>query len=210
MLMNTIFSLHISKFVIVFLDDILIYSRSWDEHLEQLRIVLDTLRQHQLFAKLSKCSFAQSSISYLSHIISSEGVATDPEKMRAMEEWPRPTTVTELRGFLGLTGYYRKFVKNYGIIAKPLTQLLTKKGFLWSVYEKEFLAVIMAIDKWRQYLQRGPFAIVTDHKSLCHLQEQQLTSDLQRKATAKMLGLQFHFKYRKGSENSAADALCPG
>ena len=76
-----------------------------------------------------------------------------------------------------------------------------------SVYEKEFLAVIMAIDKWRPYLQRGPFTIITDHRSLCHLQDQQLITDLQRKAMAKMVGLQFQFKYRKGSENNAADAL---
>lgn len=190
-----------------------------------------------------------------------------------MDQWPTPTNATELCGFLGLTGYYRKFVPHYGIIAKPLTQLLTKKGFFWtaqaqaafetlkqsmvttpvlalpefarpftigtdacdtgvgavlaqdghpvayfskalgvrnqklSTYEKEFLAVMMAVDKWRQYLQRGPFDIITDHKSLCNLGEQHLETELQRKAMAKLVGLQFRFQYRRGLDNGAADAL---
>jgi hypothetical protein len=131
-LMNSIFSEQIRRCVIVFLDDILVYSRSWLDHLTHLRLVLQTLRSHQLFAKISKCSFAQDSISYFGHIISRTGVATDVENTKAMLAWPTPTSATELRGFLGLTGYYRKFVKGYGILAKPLTNLLTKKGFEWS------------------------------------------------------------------------------
>jgi hypothetical protein len=131
-LMNIVFAPFIRKSVIVFLDDILVYSASWDTHLENLRQVLLTLRQNKLFAKLSKCAFAQTCISYLGHIISKDGVATDPEKTAAMDKWPIPTNATELRGFLGLTGYYRKFVHNYALIAKPLTALLTKKGFSWS------------------------------------------------------------------------------
>jgi hypothetical protein len=236
-------------------------------------VVLALLRQHELYAKESKCSFAQDRIEYLGHIISREGVATDSEKTAAMNAWPVPTSATELRGFLGLTGYYRKFVPRYGILAKPLTQLLTKKGFAWSdtaqhafeqlkkamvntpvlalpdfdrpfaietdacdtgigavlvqdnhpiayfskalgvrnqqlsTYEKEFLAVMMAVDKWRAYLQRGPFVIITDHKSLCNLEDQQLDTDLQRKAMSKLVGLQFRFQYKKGIDNGAADAL---
>ena len=181
--------------------------------------------------------------------------------------------MTELRGFLGLTGYYRRFVKNYGTLAKPLTQLLKKKQFHWSdtaeaaflnlktamtntpvlampnfaepftietdacddgigavlmqqgkpiaflskalsdthkrlsIYEKEFLALIMAVEKWRQYIQRQEFVIVTDHKSLSYLTEQNLHSDLQRKAMTRLMGLTFKVVYRKGKENMAADAL---
>ncbi|KAK1646376.1 hypothetical protein QYE76_064181 [Lolium multiflorum] len=131
-IMNSVFAPFLRKFVIVFLDDILVYSASWEEHLQHLKLVLEKLKEAQFFAKLSKCSFGQTSIQYLGHIISDQGVATDPDKTLVMEQWPIPTTITELRGFLGLTGYYRKFVKNYGIITKPLTQLLTKKGFQWT------------------------------------------------------------------------------
>jgi hypothetical protein len=181
--------------------------------------------------------------------------------------------MTELRAFLGLTGYYRKFVSKYGILAKPLTNILRLKAFQWSteaqqafdnikqamtktpvlalpnfqlqftvetdacaegigavlmqqgqpiaylskalgqkhkalsIYEKEFIALIMAVEKWRPYLQRQEFVILTDHKSLTYLNEQNLHSDLQRKAMTRLMGLQFKIVYKPGKENIAADAL---
>lgn len=130
--MNELFQPYLRKFVIVFFDDILVYSRTWEEHLQHLEIVFQCLIKHQFFLKKSKCSIAQPSISYLGHIVSASGVGPDPEKIVAMVDWPTPSSVKQLRGFLGLTGFYRKFIHNYAMIAAPLTALLKKDGFLWN------------------------------------------------------------------------------
>jgi hypothetical protein len=112
--MNTIFAPLLRKFVLVFVDDILIYSPSLETHLSHLQEVFNILREHNFLLKMSKCSFAQQSLEYLGHVISAAGVATDPTKIKAVQEWPTPTDLKQLRGFLGLSGYYRKFIRHYG------------------------------------------------------------------------------------------------
>jgi hypothetical protein len=129
-LMNDVLRPFLRRFVLVFFDDILIYSCSWADYLRHLRVVLTVLQQHQLFVKRSKCAFGVSSIAYLSHIISDTGVAMDPAKVQAVADWPQPRSARAIRGSLGLAGYYRKFVHDYGAIAAPLTALLKKEGFL--------------------------------------------------------------------------------
>jgi hypothetical protein len=132
-LMNKIFMEYLDKFVVVFLDDILIYSKTEEEHAEHLRLVLETLREHQLYAKLSKCEFWLSEVAFLGHIVSAGGISVDPEKIQAILDWLSPTNVFEIRSFLGLAGYYRKFVEGFSSIAKPMTQLLKKdKKFEWT------------------------------------------------------------------------------
>ncbi|GAV75015.1 hypothetical protein CFOL_v3_18495, partial [Cephalotus follicularis] len=100
--------------------------------LHHLRITLETLKQHSLFAKRSKCTFGGSKVESLGHFISANGVSTDPRKIEAILRWPTPKTLKELRGFLRLTGYYRIFVKNYSLLSKPLTNLLKKNAFIWN------------------------------------------------------------------------------
>ncbi|XP_073155705.1 uncharacterized protein [Henckelia pumila] len=130
--MNSVCQPFLRKFVIVFFDDILVFSKSMVDHLTHLQMVLSCLRKHSFFAKRSKCSFAQTSIHYLGHIVSVKGVEPDPDKIFAIQQWPTPTTVKTLRGFLGLTGFYRRFVKGYSHMASPLTDLLKKDHFSWS------------------------------------------------------------------------------
>ncbi|KAL0544064.1 hypothetical protein IC582_019175 [Cucumis melo] len=132
-LMNRVFREFLDTFVIVFIDDILIYFKTEAEHEEHLRIVLQTLRDNKLYAKFSKCEFWLKQVSFMSHVVSKAGVSVDPAKIEAVTGWTRPSTVSEVRSFLGLAGYYRRFVENFSRIATPLTQL-TRKGapFVWS------------------------------------------------------------------------------
>jgi hypothetical protein len=115
-IMNSILEPFLRKFVIVFMDNILLYSSSLSQHAQHLREVFVVLRSHKFYVKRSKCAFAKGELEYLGHIISSQGVATDPKKTQVVLQWPTPANVTELRGFLGLTRYYRKFVQGYGMV----------------------------------------------------------------------------------------------
>ncbi|KAA0051193.1 ty3-gypsy retrotransposon protein [Cucumis melo var. makuwa] len=132
-LMNRVFKDFLDTFVIVFIDDILIYSKTEVENEEHLHPVLETLRANKLYTKFSKCEFWLKKVTFLGHVVSSEGVFVDPAKIEAVTSWPRPSTVSEIRSFLGLAGYYRRFVEDFSRIASPLTQL-TRKGtpFVWS------------------------------------------------------------------------------
>jgi hypothetical protein len=111
------------------MDDISVFSKSFEEHLPHLKIVFQVLLDNKLFLKLKKYTFARQQISYLGHVISDQGVSTDPEKTKAMLKWPIPQNFTELRGFLGLTGYYKKFVAHYGTLARQFTSMLHHKTF---------------------------------------------------------------------------------
>jgi transposase InsO family protein len=272
-LMNSIFKPFLRKFVLVFFDDILIYSKSWEDHLQHVDKVLQLLKEQQLYAKPSKCFFGVKEVEYLGHIVSHEGVKVDPNKIKAMMDWPIPKTLKNLRGFLGLTGYYRKFVRNYGRIAAPLMELTKKDAFSWTpeatksfeqlkevmckapvlttpdftktfimecdasgngigvvlmqegrplafesrplkgrdlhkpIYEKEMMAILHALKKWRPYLIGRHFKVKTDHDSLKYFLEQRLSSEEQQKWVTKILGYDFEIVYKKGKQNVVANAL---
>ncbi|MCI07009.1 Ty-3/Gypsy retrotransposon polyprotein, partial [Trifolium medium] len=216
--------------------------KDWNSHMKHLREVLELLRIHSLYANKKKCNFAQKSVEYLGHLVTGEGVAVDPNKVISVLQWPQPKNVKGVRGFLGLTGYYRKFIRDYGKIAKPLTELTKKDNFKWneqaqlafevlkakltsapvlalpdfsksfviecdasgtglgailmqdkrpvayfskalgvrnltkSAYEKELMAVVLAIQHWRPYLLGRKFVVSTDQKSLKQLMQQKIVT----------------------------------
>lgn len=253
--MNETLAPVLRKCVLAFFDNILIYSATLDEHIVHLKQVLQLLTNDQWQVNLKKCEFAQTRISYLGHILSEKGISTDPAKIETIKCWPIPKNVKELRSFLGLAGYYRRFVHHFGSISKCLTDLLKKHTlFVWtddhsaafntlkqalisapvlavpdfskpfvvttdasatgigavlsqqghplaflskalgpknqglSTYEKEYLAIIMAVAQWRSYLQLAEFTIFTDHKSLMQLNEQRLQTIWQQKVYSKLFG----------------------
>lgn len=128
-LMNEVFMPYLQKFILVSFDDILVYSKTWELHLEHIRTVFELLQPHILYVKHSTCAFGQARVGYLGHIVSKEGVAVDPSKLDAIAKWSILTTVKALRGFLGLTGYYRKFIPDFGKIISHLTVLTKKYNF---------------------------------------------------------------------------------
>ena len=131
--MNKVFHDYLDQFIVVFIDDILIYSKTSEEHEEHLRKALERLRREKLYAKLEKCVFWLDRMSFLRHVISGEGVAIDPEKVKAVVEWTRPTSVFDIRSFLGLTGYHRRFIEGFSKLSGPLTALTRKNArFVWT------------------------------------------------------------------------------
>jgi hypothetical protein len=132
-LMNKVFMKYLDRFVVVFIDDILIYSKSESDHEEHLRLVLQKLRDNQLYAKFSKCEFWIDNVSFLGHIISNGGISVDLAKVKEIMEWSIPTIVTNIRRFLGLAGYYQRFIEGFSKVAKPMTSLLEKgREFKWN------------------------------------------------------------------------------
>ncbi|KAD4585723.1 hypothetical protein E3N88_23324 [Mikania micrantha] len=247
--MNDLFRPFLRQFVLVFFDDILVYSKTMDQHYNHLLTTLELLSSHQFFAKITKCCFGQ------------------------QQSWPIPSTVKEVRGFLGLTGYYRRFVHNYGIIARPLTDLTKKDGFKWteeatlafeslkhilmtapvlrlpnfaqpfivecdassavvgailiqdnhpvayfskrfsvnnklkSAYDRELLALVLAVQKWNHYLLGRHFFVKTDHYTLKFLLEQRVATVEQQRLLVKLIPYDFSIIHKAGKENTGADAL---
>ena len=137
-LMNRVCKPYLDKFVIVFIDDILIDSKSEKEHEEHLRLILELLRKEKLYAKFSKCEFLIPTVQFLGHVIDRQGVHVDPAKIEAIKDWAAPTTPTEVHQFLGLAGYYRRFIEGFSKIAKPLTKLTQKSvKYEWGDKEEE-------------------------------------------------------------------------
>jgi hypothetical protein len=156
-LMNKVFMEYLDKFVIVFIDDILVFSKTMEEHEEHLRLVLEKLRSNQLYAKFSKCEFWLTEVAFLGHIISAGGVSVDPGKVKDVLNWMPPTTALEIRSFLGLAGYYRRFIKDFSKIAKPMMKLLKKnKAFEWT---KECQA---SFEELRKRLTSAPVLVLPD------------------------------------------------
>ena len=129
-LMHSIFREQLDDFIVIFLDDILVYNKDLEAHVTHVRKTLEILRQNQLYAKVSKCAFFQSSVEYLGHIVSAEGLAMDLAKIQATQDWKAPTLVAEIRSFLGLAGYYRRFIPQFAKIAALLTNPMWKNILL--------------------------------------------------------------------------------
>jgi hypothetical protein len=127
-LMNKVFMEFLDKFVVVFIDDILIFFKTKEEHAEHLKLVLQKLRKHKLYAKRSKCEFWLKKVSFLGHVVSNGGIAVDPSKVQDVLNWKPPINVSEIHSFLGLARYYRRFMEGFSKLAKPMTALLEKNA----------------------------------------------------------------------------------
>jgi hypothetical protein len=156
-LMIKVFMEYLDRFVVVFIDDILIYSKSESDHEEHLRLVLQKLRDNQLYVKYSKCKFWIGEVPFLGHIISNGGISVDPAIVKEIVAWSIPTIVTEIRSFLGLAGYYRRFIEGFSKIAKPMTSLLEKgREFKWDEKCQD------SFDQLKKRLMSPPVLVMPD------------------------------------------------
>nr|GEZ20603.1 putative reverse transcriptase domain-containing protein [Tanacetum cinerariifolium] len=208
--------LFLDKFAIVFIDDILIYSKNIKEHEEHLRIILELLQKEKLYAKFSKCEFWLDFVKFLGYVINSHGVHVDPAKVKAIKNWTAPKTPTEVKQFLGLAGYYQRFIEGFSLIAKPLTKLTQKnKTYKWGEEEEEafqllkdkLCTVVFALRLWRHYLYGVKYTVFMDHKSLQYILDQKELNMRQRRWIKLLSDYDCEIRYHLGKANVVADAL---
>ncbi|GJS25204.1 reverse transcriptase domain-containing protein [Tanacetum coccineum] len=222
-LMNRVCKPYLDKFVIVFIDDILIYSKTKEDHENHLRLMLDLLRKEKLYAKFSKCEFWLQEVHFLGHVVNHDDIHVDPSKIEAVKSWKAPTTPSEVRSFLGLAGYYIRFIENFSKIAKTLTSLTQKnqkdkviayasrhlksheKNYM--THDLELGAVVFALKIWRHYLYGEKSVIYTDHKSIQHIFNQKELNMRQRRWLELFSDYECKIKYLPGKANVVANAL---
>nr|GFA83102.1 putative reverse transcriptase domain-containing protein [Tanacetum cinerariifolium] len=216
-LMNRVCKPYLDKFVIVFIDDILIYSKNEQEHGEHLKLILELLKRVKLYAKFSKCEFWIPKVQFLGHVIDSRGIHVDPAKIESIIDWASPKTPTEIRQFLGLAGYYRRFIEGFSMIAKPMTKLTHKKVmFDWG--DKQKVAFQLLIQK----LCSAPILALPkgaeDFVSYCDASHKGLGAVLMQREKKELNMRQRHWleflsdydceiRYQPGKANVVADAL---
>ncbi|GKE55429.1 putative nucleotidyltransferase, ribonuclease H, partial [Tanacetum coccineum] len=231
-LMNRVCKSYLDKFVIVFIDGILIYSKAKEEHEVHLKLVLELLRKEKLYAKFSKCEFWLQEVHFLGHVVNQSVIYVDPSKIKALKIWKAPTTPSEVRSFLGLAGYYKRFIANFSKIAKPLTSLTQKnQKYEWGEKEeeafqtlknnlcdtpilslpdgvKDFVVYCDASNQGlRHYLYGTKSVIYTDHKSLQHIFDQKELNMRQRRWIELFSDYECEIRYHPGKANVVADAL---
>ncbi|GJY27214.1 retrotransposon-related protein [Tanacetum coccineum] len=186
---------YLRKFTLVFFDDILIYSKSLKDHVIHLTVVLAKIKDHNLYTKESKCVFGTTHVEYIGHVISAAGVATDLSKIQAMKSWPIPNNIKKLRGFLGLTGYYRIFIKNFALITLPN-------------FNKPFVVETDAsgVGLGAVLQQDGHPIAYMNHYSLKYLLDQKITTPTQIKWLPKLMVFDYEVVYKQGKDNGADDA----
>nr|GEU47284.1 transposon Ty3-G Gag-Pol polyprotein [Tanacetum cinerariifolium] len=234
--MNDLFRLYLRRFILVFFDDILIYSPSMEQHKSHLEQALKLLHDNRFFAKLSKCCFGQEQVVFLGHVISSEGVSVEEEKILAVKSWPTPTTVKEVRALksfndlkhallttpvLRLPDFSKPFVIECDASSDGVEAILSQedhpvayfsKGFspsnrFKSAYDREMSTLVLAVQKWSHYLLGRHFLIRTDHYTLKFLLEQRITSTEQQRLLLKLMPYDFSIVHKVGKENKGAYAL---
>ncbi|PKU87302.1 RNA-directed DNA polymerase [Dendrobium catenatum] len=272
-LMNQVFRSYLNKFLVIYFDDILIYSQNMEEHLQHLKQVFLVLLEQHLFANTTKCEFLVDTIKFLGFVISPTGLEMDFDKVKAIHGWPTPTSINDVRRFHGLASFYRRFIQNFSMVAAPLTEILKRPQFEWtkaaqesfdqlkdlmqrapvltlpnfskvfevecdasqngigavlsqeghpvayfseklnesrqkySIYDKEFYAIVRALQYWSHYLLGQEFILFTDHQSLKHLQYQSKLNTRHAKWVEYLSSFHYSLKYKSGTTNQVADAL---